>query len=283
MTGLSPLIDMRNVTRTYHIGRTALHALNNVSLTIEPGEYVAVVGTSGSGKSTLLNILGLLDRPTEGTYRIHRQDAVELTDRQRTTLRNKEIGFVFQEFNLLARATARRQAELPLFYAGVSRKESRRRALDALEQVGLADRADHRPEELSGGQRQRVAIARALVNSPALLLADEPTGAIDKTQSGVVSYPVTIRLLDNDLDPLLPGMTAVATLKNELVEDRWLVPSSAIHETNGETAVTVVRGQERLPIAVTPEGLQGEWTIVHSVDLKNDDEVLGTTATFVGE
>ena len=183
MTGPAPLIDIRNLTRTYHIGRTALHALKNVSLAIEQGEYVAVVGTSGSGKSTLLNILGLLDRPTEGTYRIHRQDVGELTDRQRTTLRNREIGFVFQEFNLLARATARRQTELPLFYAGVSRKESRRRALDALARVGLADRADHRPEELSGGQRQRVAIARALVNNPSLLLADEPTGAID-TQTG---------------------------------------------------------------------------------------------------
>ncbi|MCY3901137.1 MAG: ABC transporter ATP-binding protein [Caldilineaceae bacterium] len=183
MTGLSPLIEIRNLTRIYNIGRTALHALKNVSLTIEPGEYVAVVGTSGSGKSTLLNILGLLDRPTEGTYRIHNQDAGELTDKQRTTLRNQEIGFVFQEFNLLARATAQRQAELPLFYAGVSPKESRRRALDALAQVGLADRANHRPEELSGGQRQRVAIARALVNRPSLLLADEPTGAID-TQTG---------------------------------------------------------------------------------------------------
>ena len=183
MTSSSPLIDIRNLTRTYHIGRTALHALKNVSLTIDHGEYVAVVGTSGSGKSTLLNILGLLDRPTEGTYRIRKQNAGELTDRQRTTLRNREIGFVFQEFNLLARATARRQAELPLFYAGLSRKESRRRALNALAQVGLADRAGHRPEELSGGQRQRVAIARALVNSPSLLLADEPTGAID-TRTG---------------------------------------------------------------------------------------------------
>ena len=183
MTGPAPLIDIRNLTRTYHIGRTALHALKHVSLAIDQGEYVAVVGTSGSGKSTLLNILGLLDRPTEGTYRIHRQDAGELTDRQRTTLRNREIGFVFQEFNLLARATARRQTELPLFYAGVARKESRRRALDALARVGLADRAEHRPEELSGGQRQRVAIARALVNNPSLLLADEPTGAID-TQTG---------------------------------------------------------------------------------------------------
>ena len=183
MTGPPPLIDMRNVTRTYRTGQAELHALKNVSLSIDPGEYVAVVGASGSGKSTLLNILGLLDRPTDGAYRVRSRDAGELTDRERTSLRNREIGFVFQEFNLLARATALRQTELPLFYAGVSRKESRRRGLNALAQVGLADRAAHRPEELSGGQRQRVAIARALVNNPSLILADEPTGAID-TQTG---------------------------------------------------------------------------------------------------
>ncbi len=183
MSGPPPLIDMRNVTRTYRAGQAELHALKNVSLSIDPGEYVAVVGASGSGKSTLLNILGLLDRPTQGAYRVRNRDAGELNDRERTSLRNREIGFVFQEFNLLARATAVRQTELPLFYAGVSRKESRRRALNALAQVGLADRAAHRPEELSGGQRQRVAIARALVNNPSLILADEPTGAID-TQTG---------------------------------------------------------------------------------------------------
>ena len=183
MADSSPLIEIRNISRIYHMGKTALHALRDISLTIDQGDYVAVVGTSGSGKSTLLNIIGLLDRPTKGTYRIRMQDVGELTDRQLATLRNREIGFVFQEFNLLSRASARQQAELPLFYAGVSRPESRRRALDALAQVGLADRADHGPEELSGGQRQRVAIARALVNRPSLLLADEPTGAID-TQTG---------------------------------------------------------------------------------------------------
>ena len=183
MTAPPPLIAMHNVTRTYRTGQAELHALKNVSLSIGAGEYVAVVGTSGSGKSTLLNILGLLDRPTAGAYRVRNRDAGELNDRERTSLRNKEIGFVFQEFNLLARATALRQTELPLFYAGVSRKESRRRALNALAQVGLAAWAGHRPEELSGGQRQRVAIARALVNNPSLILADEPTGAID-TQTG---------------------------------------------------------------------------------------------------
>ncbi len=183
MTTSSALIDMQNATKIYQMGETNVLALNNVSLSIAQGEYIAIIGTSGSGKSTLMNIIGLLDRPTDGVYRIRGQNAGDLTDSQLADLRNKEIGFVFQQFNLLARASAWRQAELPLFYANVSRSESRRRALDALAQVGLAERADHKPEELSGGQQQRVAIARALVNRPSLLLADEPTGALD-TQTG---------------------------------------------------------------------------------------------------
>ena len=183
MTASSPLIDIQDVTKVYSMGETEVRALDGISLSIAQGEYVAVVGASGSGKSTLMNIIGLLDRPTEGSYRIRKQDAAQLTDRQLAILRNREIGFVFQQFNLLARVSARQQAELPLFYAGVSGNESRRRALKALAQVGLADRSDHKPEELSGGQQQRVAIARALVNRPSLLLADEPTGAID-TQTG---------------------------------------------------------------------------------------------------
>lgn len=183
MTGSSQLIDIRDVTKTFRMGQTELHALKNVTLTIDQGEYVAVVGPSGSGKSTLLNIIGLLDRPTQGTYLIRSEDAGELTNRQLATLRNKEIGFVFQGYNLLARLPTRQQVELPQFYAGVSRATSRKRAQNALVQVGLAAHSKHKPEELSGGQRQRVAIARALVNRPSLLLADEPTGAID-TQTG---------------------------------------------------------------------------------------------------
>ena len=183
MADSSALIDMQNITKVYQMGETKVLALNGVSLSIEEGEYVAIVGTSGSGKSTLMNIIGLLDSPTEGVFAIRGQRASGLTGRQMADLRNREIGFVFQQFNLLARAAAWRQVELPLFYANVARGTARERALEALAQVGLAERADHKPEELSGGQQQRVAIARALVNRPSLLLADEPTGALD-TRTG---------------------------------------------------------------------------------------------------
>ena len=183
MAGSSALIEMQDISKVYRMGETKVLALNGVSLSIEEGEYVAIVGTSGSGKSTLMNAIGLLDSPTGGLFEIRGQRASGLTGRQLADLRNREIGFVFQQFNLLPRAPAWRQVELPLFYADVSRAESRRRAVEALAQVGLAERADHRPEELSGGQQQRVAIARALVNRPSLLLADEPTGALD-TRTG---------------------------------------------------------------------------------------------------
>ncbi|MDE0069442.1 MAG: ABC transporter ATP-binding protein [Caldilineaceae bacterium] len=183
MAGSSALIDMQNITKVYQMGKTEVPALDGVSLSIEEGEYVAIVGTSGSGKSTLMNIIGLLDSPTEGVFQIRGHRANDLTGRQLADLRNREIGFVFQQFNLLARTPAWRQVELPLFYANVARGTAREQALEALAQVGLAERADHRPEELSGGQQQRVAIARALVNRPSLLLADEPTGALD-TRTG---------------------------------------------------------------------------------------------------
>ncbi len=183
MADSSTLIDMQNITKVYQMGETKVLALNGVSLSIEEGEYIAIVGTSGSGKSTLMNIIGLLDSPTEGVFQIRGQRADGLTGRQLADLRNREIGFVFQQFNLLARAAAWRQVELPLFYANVARSAARGRALETLAQVGLAERADHKPEELSGGQQQRVAIARALVNRPSLLLADEPTGALD-TRTG---------------------------------------------------------------------------------------------------
>ena len=183
MADSSALVDMQNISKVYQMGETKVHALNGVSLSIEAGEYVAIVGTSGSGKSTLMNIIGLLDSPTEGVFAVRGQRASGLTGRQMADLRNREIGFVFQQFNLLARTPAWRQVELPLFYANVARSASRKRALEALAQVGLDERADHKPDELSGGQQQRVAIARALVNRPSLLLADEPTGALD-TRTG---------------------------------------------------------------------------------------------------
>jgi putative ABC transport system ATP-binding protein len=179
----SLLIEFENVTKVYHMGEVEVRALRGISFSMHDGEYVAITGASGSGKSTLMNILGLLDRPTSGSYRIHGAEAGKLSKRRAADLRNHEIGFVFQRFNLLPRISARRQVELPLFYAGVSPRESQQRALAALERVGLGDRAAHHPDELSGGEQQRVAIARALVNRPSLLLADEPTGQLD-TKTG---------------------------------------------------------------------------------------------------
>ena len=182
------LIQIEDMTKVYQMGDIQVHALRGVSLTVEEGEYVAIMGASGSGKSTLMNMIGLLDRPTGGSYKIRGKESSELSKSKLADLRNREIGFVFQQFNLLARVNACRLVELPLFYAGISNRQSRKMAEEALARVGLADRTSHRPDELSGGQQQRVAIARALVNSPGLLLADEPTGALDsKTGTEVMN------------------------------------------------------------------------------------------------
>ena len=174
-----PVIEISEMSKVYRIGETTVNALQDISLQIQEGEYVAIVGASGSGKSTLMNMIGLLDRPTSGEYRIRGTETSALGESQLADLRNRELGFIFQRFNLLARTSARRQVELPLFYAGVPGKTAAAKAIDALTKVGLGNRADHKPDELSGGQQQRVAIARALVNNPSLLLADEPTGALD--------------------------------------------------------------------------------------------------------
>jgi putative ABC transport system ATP-binding protein len=177
-------IQVLNVEKTYRIGQFEVHALRGVSLDIADGELVAIMGPSGSGKSTLMNILGCLDVPTRGSYRLDGQEVARLKDDQLAQVRSRKIGFVFQQFNLLARTPALEQVELPMMYAGV--RDRRARAMAALEAVGLADRAHHKPTELSGGQQQRVAIARALVNEPSIILADEPTGALDTTTSAEI-------------------------------------------------------------------------------------------------
>jgi putative ABC transport system ATP-binding protein len=189
------LIETHDLWKTYTMGDEEIHALRGVSIQIEKGEYVAIMGPSGSGKSTLMNLIGCLDTPSKGTYLLNQKEVSTMNDNELARIRNEEIGFVFQTFNLLPRATALHNVELPLVYAGISSKERLERARAALERVELGSRMTHKPNELSGGQRQRVAIARALVNNPSILLADEPTGNLD-SKTGVEIMALFQRLHD---------------------------------------------------------------------------------------
>lgn len=192
------LIDMRGIIKRYYIGQpNELQILNGITLKIRKGEFISIVGESGSGKSTLMNIMGALDRPTEGSYLMNGQDVQKLNDVKLSELRNREIGFIFQNFSLLPRTSALENVQVPMLYAGVKRRERAERAMALLKMVGMDDRATHKPNELSGGQQQRVAIARAMANDPELILADEPTGALD-TKSGHAVMDIFHRLHDEE-------------------------------------------------------------------------------------
>jgi putative ABC transport system ATP-binding protein len=197
---MEPLITLKDIGRKYVIGTEVIHALKSVSLTINKGEFVALMGPSGSGKSTLMNILGCLDTPSKGEYTLNGINVSHMSDNELAEVRNSEIGFVFQTFNLLPRNTALDNVALPLVYAGVSKENRQARAKKALENVGLGNRTDHRPNELSGGQRQRVAVARALINDPSIILADEPTGNLDtKTSIEIMSLMEDIHAKGNTI------------------------------------------------------------------------------------
>lgn len=223
------LIQLQNVSKTYDLGEVKVHALRATTLTIEEGEYVALVGPSGSGKSTLMNTLGCLDRPTTGSYRLAGEEVADISRDERARIRNRRLGFVFQNFNLLNRTSALENVELPLLYAaGMSAKERRQRATAMLGHVGLGDRLDHHPSQLSGGQQQRVAIARALVNEPAILMGDEPTGNLDtKTSRDVIElfrklneeHRITVILVTHDQDVARYAKRTIVLRDGSIVTD----------------------------------------------------------------
>ncbi|MFC0037297.1 ATP-binding cassette domain-containing protein [Actinomadura rayongensis] len=225
---MTPVLDVRSVTKVYGSGDTAVHALRGVSLRVERGDYVAIMGASGSGKSTLMNIVGCLDVPSAGRYRLDGHDVGGLDERRLAILRNRRIGFVFQSFNLIPRMSAQANVELPLAYGGVRAAARRRRAVAALREVGLADRTRHEPNELSGGQQQRVAIARALVTAPTLLLADEPTGALDSRSTADVLHLFdglnragrTLVIITHEADVAAHAQRIVRLVDGRIVEDR---------------------------------------------------------------
>ncbi len=221
------LISITDLRKVYTMGEVQVRALDGVNLEVEAGEYLAIMGPSGSGKSTLMNLIGCLDTPTSGEYILNKQRVSDLDDSELAMIRNHEIGFVFQTFNLLSRASALANVELPLIYARVSAKERHRRAREALEKVGLGDRAKHQPNELSGGQRQRVAVARALINDPSILLADEPTGNLDSRTSAEImelfnqlnAAGNTLIVVTHEEDIAAHARRVVRLLDGKVVED----------------------------------------------------------------
>ncbi len=260
--GTNVIISIRDLVKVYHVGETSVPALRGVSLGIRRNEFVAIMGPSGSGKSTLMNLIGCLDRPTRGHYRLVDEPVEEMDARQLAVIRNRHIGFVFQTFNLLPRATALKNVALPLVYAGVGREEREERAFAALALVGLENRAYHRPSQLSGGQQQRIAIARALINQPALLLADEPTGNLDSRTSAEIlatfrylhQRGMTIVLVTHD-----PTIAANAQRKIELHDGRIVrdehdvgelalvqAPPTSLESLNGVGIASQAREEEAL-------------------------------------
>ncbi|MBE2202435.1 MAG: ABC transporter ATP-binding protein [Anaerolinea sp.] len=226
------MIQMRNVTKSYEMGTQVVHALRGVDLNIAAGEFVAVMGPSGSGKSTLMNMIGCLDVPNSGTYTLDGVDVSQMNDDEQARVRNKRVGFVFQQFNLLPRTTALKQVALPLMYAGYGRAERLERAQEALRKVGLGDRMDHKPDELSGGQQQRVAIARALAVNPNIILADEPTGALD-SRTGT-------EILDLFAELNVQGITIIMITHDPEVADRarrtiWIRDGVIAHKETDES------------------------------------------------
>lgn len=225
------MIELREVSRIFNVGGQEVRAMDRISLTIEPGEYMSIMGPSGSGKSTLLNILGLLDTPNSGTYLLEGMDVTSLSDNQLATTRSRKIGFIFQFFHLIPRLTAQQNIELPLLLAGVPSKERQARSTRLIEAFGLAARSNHRPDELSGGQRQRVAIARAVINEPAVLLADEPTGNLDR-HSGAEIVELMEELNSN-------GLTLVVVTHDPEIGSR---ARRQIRVVDGQIAADSLRG-----------------------------------------
>jgi putative ABC transport system ATP-binding protein len=260
------VIEIADMKRIYIMGTTEVHALRGVSLTIREGEYVAIIGASGSGKSTLMNMIGLLDRPTSGTYRIRGVEASQLSKSKTSDLRNREIGFVFQRFNLLARTTARRQVELPLFYAGVSAHESSQRAAEALTRVGLGDRQHHKPEELSGGQQQRVAVARALVNRPSIVLADEPTGALDSSTGAELlelfdelhDQGITLVVVTHDMGVASRAQRIITLRDGLIVEDKLNDRHAPLEVARADSTL------ERVPLIDKTNGSNASRGVIHA-------------------